>query len=57
MQATMRYELTTKDGKVIRFYMRELAELYQMFNGGILVDDKMQNALVLPNKPCKQRVI
>ena len=34
----MRYNLVTKDGKVRSFYCKELAEMYQQFLGGVLLD-------------------
>lgn len=33
----MRYTLITKNGKVMIFYIKATAELYQIINGGVIV--------------------
>jgi hypothetical protein len=45
----MKYTLITKQGQVMQFYVKSVAELYQSLNGGvvftqqILVDEVAQN--------------
>lgn len=34
----MRYTLITSKGKIMQFFIREVAELYQTINGGVIVD-------------------
>ena len=44
----MQYTLITKTGKVMQFYQKSIADLYQQLNGGvvitqqILVDDTVE---------------
>lgn len=35
----MKYTLITRTGKVMRFYLKSMAELYQQLNGGVIVTD------------------
>jgi hypothetical protein len=36
----MRYTLVTASGKVMQFFIRELAETYQIFEGGTVIEEK-----------------
>jgi hypothetical protein len=44
----MQYTLITSQGKIMQFYLRDVADMYQLLNGGvvitqqILVDDLAQ---------------
>jgi hypothetical protein len=33
----MEYTLITKQGRVMQFYIRSVAELYQSLNGGVII--------------------
>ena len=33
----MQYTLITKQGKVMQFYVKSVAELYQSLNGGVVI--------------------
>lgn len=37
----MKFTLITKTGKVMQFYLRPVAELYQTIYGGRLIDDSI----------------
>jgi len=37
----MPYTLITKSGKIMRFYIKGLAETYQVVHGGVIVTDKI----------------
>lgn len=34
----MEYTLITNAGKIMQFYVRSVAEMYQVFEGGVIVD-------------------
>jgi hypothetical protein len=42
-QSRMKYTLITSKGTVMQFYVKALADLYQSFNGGVVI---MQEILV-----------
>lgn len=37
----MRYILITAKGKIMQFYIKEVAELYQSINGGTVIDQQI----------------
>lgn len=38
----MRYILITKKGKVMCFYIKAVAEMYQVIEGGVICEDKIE---------------
>ena len=36
----MQYTLITRQGKIMQFYILSLAEVYQVFNGGVIVSSQ-----------------
>ena len=46
----MPYTLITKTGKVMQFYVKGVAELYQSLNGGVLIT----NAILVDTETEKQ---
>lgn len=47
------YTLTTKSGKVMQFYIKTVAELYQKIVGGVVTEQQHQTKLpnLKPDKP------
>jgi hypothetical protein len=43
----MKYTLITKNGKVMQFYVKQVAELYQQIHGGALLTDKILDSQVV----------
>lgn len=41
IEITMKYILITKNGTVMQFYIKSVAELYQSFNGGVIIQDDL----------------
>lgn len=39
----MKYTLITRKGKIMCFYIKDMAELYQQINGGVIVTDTVMN--------------
>ena len=37
----MQYTLITKTGKVMQFYVKSVAELYQSLNGGVVITQQI----------------
>lgn len=37
----MQYTLITKQGKVMQFYVKAVAELYQSINGGVVITQQI----------------
>ena len=37
----MQYTLITKTGKVMQFYVKAVAELYQQINGGVVITQQV----------------
>jgi homoserine trans-succinylase len=37
METTMKYTLITRKGKIMCFYLKDMAELYQQLYGGTIV--------------------
>ena len=37
----MRYTLITKNGKIMQFYIKDVAELYQQINGGVVLTQQI----------------
>jgi len=37
----MQYTLITKQGKVMQFYVKAVAELYQSLNGGVVITQQI----------------
>ena len=37
----MQYTLITKTGKVMQFYVKGVAELYQQLNGGVVITQQI----------------
>lgn len=37
----MKYTLITKNGKVMTFFVKAVAELYQTINGGVVVTEQI----------------
>ena len=37
----MPYTLITKQGKVMQFYVKSVAELYQQLNGGVVISQQL----------------
>ena len=37
----MQYTLITKNGKIMQFYLKAVAELYQQINGGVVITQQV----------------
>lgn len=37
----MKYTLITSKGKVMQFYIKSMADLYQSFNGGVVITQQI----------------
>ena len=37
----MQYTLITKNGKIMQFYVKSVAELYQQINGGVVLTQQV----------------
>lgn len=37
----MKYTLISKNGKVMTFFVKAVAELYQTINGGVIITDEI----------------
>lgn len=37
----MRYTLITKTGKIMQFYVKSVADLYQSLNGGVVITQQI----------------
>lgn len=37
----MQYTLITKNGRIMQFFILEVAELYQVLYGGVIVDNQV----------------
>ena len=37
----MQYTLITKSGKIMQFYIKEVAELYQRIDGGVVITQQV----------------
>lgn len=37
----MRYTLITKNGKIMQFHIKSVAELYQQINGGVVLTQQV----------------
>ena len=37
----MQYTLITKNGKIMQFYLKSVAELYQQINGGVVLTQQL----------------
>lgn len=37
----MQYTLITKSGKIMQFYVKEVADLYQSINGGVVLTQQV----------------
>lgn len=37
----MQYTLITKNGKIMQFYIKDVAELYQQINGGVVLTQQI----------------
>ena len=37
----MQYTLITKTGKVMQFYVKSVAEMYQAINGGVVISQQV----------------
>lgn len=48
-KSTMPFTLITEKGKIMRFYIKETAELYQRLEGGVIVTED-----VLKVSDCKE---
>jgi hypothetical protein len=46
----MQYTLITKNGKIMQFYIKELAETYQLSEGGVVI---VQQAVEIQEKEQK----
>ena len=42
----MKYVLITKTGRVMCFYLKSVAELYQTINGGVICSEEFTKELV-----------
>ena len=42
----MKYVLITKTGRVMCFYIKAVAETYQVINGGVICCDEIEKELV-----------
>lgn len=52
----MKYTLITKSGRTMMFYIKELAEMYQMIHGGVLLDADGPKTAVIPF-PTRQKKV
>lgn len=39
----MKYTLITRSGKIMSFYIKDMAELYQQLHGGVIVTEAVMN--------------
>lgn len=39
----MKYTLITRKGKIMSFYIKDMAELYQQLHGGVIVTEAAMN--------------
>lgn len=39
----MNYQLIMPDGKIMQFYVKDVAELYKTLNGGMIETKKIEN--------------
>jgi hypothetical protein len=37
----MQYTLITKNGKIMQFYVKDVAEMYQALNGGVVISQQI----------------
>jgi hypothetical protein len=37
----MQYTLITKTGKIMQFYVKDVAEMYQALNGGVVISQQI----------------
>jgi len=37
----MQYTLITKSGKIMQFYVKDVAEMYQALNGGVVISQQI----------------
>jgi hypothetical protein len=45
-KGSMKYVLITKTGRVMCFYIKSVAELYQSINGGVICCEQVEKELV-----------
>ena len=46
----MEYTLITKNGKVMRFFVKAVAEMYLVINGGVLCTNEILNTVDVADK-------
>ena len=52
----MRYALITKSGKVMMFYIKDMAEMYQRTHGGVVLDEETSSPKV-PVVPVQKKPV
>ncbi|CAB4241519.1 hypothetical protein UFOVP71_57 [uncultured Caudovirales phage] len=50
----MPYTLITKTGKIMQFYVKEVADMYQTLNGGVVFTQQVLEIQVKEQKPVAQ---